>query len=100
MGNELEKYLYFQTDLGKLYHGDCREVLPQITEKISLILTDPPYGINYNATHTKYKNGIDYGRPEWDKRKFKFSFLFSLNAPMILWGGNCFASQLLLPARD
>ena len=28
-----------------IYHGDCREVLPGL-EKVDLVLTDPPYGIN------------------------------------------------------
>jgi site-specific DNA-methyltransferase (adenine-specific) len=32
-----------------IYHGDCREVLPQL-ESIDLVLTDPPYGV-----------GVDYG---------------------------------------
>ena len=27
-----------------LYHGDCREILLQIEEKIDLMLTDPPFG--------------------------------------------------------
>ena len=31
-----------------LVHGDCMEVLPKIADKsIDLVLTDPPYGINY-----------------------------------------------------
>lgn len=29
-----------------IYHGDCREVLP-LLPSVDLILTDPPYGINY-----------------------------------------------------
>jgi len=27
-----------------IYHGDCREILPQLP-KVDLVLTDPPYGI-------------------------------------------------------
>lgn len=34
-----------------IYHGDCRDVLPQI-EKSNLVLTDPPYGVGFN-----YGNG-------------------------------------------
>jgi site-specific DNA-methyltransferase (adenine-specific) len=30
-----------------IYHGDCREILPALP-KCDLILTDPPYGLNYN----------------------------------------------------
>ena len=28
-----------------IYHGDCREILPQLPP-VDLVLTDPPYGIN------------------------------------------------------
>ncbi len=28
-----------------IYHGDCREILPQLP-KVDLVLTDPPYGID------------------------------------------------------
>lgn len=38
---------YYETELGKLYHGDCLEILPQLTEKVDLVLTDPPYGIGF-----------------------------------------------------
>lgn len=30
-----------------IYHGDCRDVLPTLTEKVDLVLTDPPYGIGW-----------------------------------------------------
>jgi DNA modification methylase len=33
---------YFQTDLGKLYHGDCLEIMPQL-EPVDLVITSPPY---------------------------------------------------------
>jgi site-specific DNA-methyltransferase (adenine-specific) len=29
-----------------IYHGDCREILPQLDVKVDLVLTDPPYGVN------------------------------------------------------
>lgn len=34
-----------------IYHGDCREVLPEINFGSSLLLTDPPYGISYRSNH-------------------------------------------------
>lgn len=34
---------YYETELGKLYHGDCLDILPQITDKIDLCVTSPPY---------------------------------------------------------
>ncbi|KKM75041.1 hypothetical protein LCGC14_1394200 [marine sediment metagenome] len=39
---------YFETDLGKLYHGDCLEIMPEL-EPVDLVLTDPPYGKTQNA---------------------------------------------------
>lgn len=38
---------YYETELGKLYHGDCLEILPHL-EPVDLVLTDPPYGHNNN----------------------------------------------------
>lgn len=44
---------YFAQSGITLYHGDCREILPQLPAppEPSLIFTDPPYGINYRSTH-------------------------------------------------
>jgi len=45
----LEKYIYYQEDNILLLHGDCIEIMPLIPDKsIDLIVTDPPYGLNYN----------------------------------------------------
>ncbi len=33
---------YFETELGKLYHGDCLDVMNEI-EQVDLIIADPPY---------------------------------------------------------
>jgi len=38
---------YFETKLGKLYHGNCIDIMKQLeTKSVDLILTDPPYGVN------------------------------------------------------
>jgi modification methylase len=36
---------YFETELGKLYHGDCLEIMPQL-EPVDLVITSPEYNIN------------------------------------------------------
>ena len=42
---------YYQDEWVTIYHGDCREILPQLeAESINLVLSDPPYNV-----------GIDYG---------------------------------------
>jgi DNA modification methylase len=34
---------YFQNDMVVIYHGDCREIVPNLS-RFDLLLTDPPYG--------------------------------------------------------
>lgn len=33
---------YYSTDLGKLYHGNCEDILPEL-EQVDLTITSPPY---------------------------------------------------------
>jgi adenine-specific DNA-methyltransferase len=41
---------YYERDGIALYHGDCREILPQFPpETFDLILTDPPYLVSYSG---------------------------------------------------
>lgn len=47
---------YYETELGKLYHGDCREVMKGL-EHVDLIIADPPYNI-----------GKKYGEKTNDKK--------------------------------
>ena len=39
-----------------IYLGDCREILPQLDVRVDLVLTDPPYGIEYYSGHYKGVN--------------------------------------------
>jgi site-specific DNA-methyltransferase (adenine-specific) len=41
---------YYNHDGITIYHADCREVLPRLP-RIDLVVTDPPYGINYQSHH-------------------------------------------------
>jgi len=49
---------YYQDNYCTIYHGDCREILPHL-EPVDLVLTDPPYGIDYAKypTHRDYSKG-------------------------------------------
>ena len=76
-----------------LYCGDCRELLPTI-EGVDAVVTDPPYGIGYDASHKKYKNGVMRDDATWDVEPFDPAAILELDVPTILWGGNCFASRL------
>ena len=40
---------YYDRDGITIYCGDCREILPQL-DKVDLVLTDPPYGIDFQSS--------------------------------------------------
>lgn len=50
---------YYETKLGKLYHGDCLDIMPEL-EPVSLFLTDPPYGM----TACRWDSAIPF-EPMW-----------------------------------
>lgn len=39
-----------------IYHGDCREILPQLP-KVDAVITDPPYGINGSSGSINAERG-------------------------------------------
>ena len=47
---------YYETELGKLYHGDCLQIMPEL-EPVDLVLTDPPYGMNNNTDSDRFSGG-------------------------------------------
>ena len=51
---------YYQDDWVTIYHGDCREILPELP-KVDLVLTDPPYGIglDYNEYEDSPENLVE-----------------------------------------
>ena len=81
----LEKYL------NKITHADCLEVMKQLPDKcIDLILTDPPYGLDYASNpHSKSK----MKKKNWDKGipdKIIFDEMFRVSKNQIIFGGNYF----------
>lgn len=84
--------LYYQDAFATLYHGDCREWMPS-PAGVDLVLTDPPYGITYDTSHSKYKGGIARRVVVGDAGAFDPSHLLAFRR-LIIWGGNCFAARL------
>jgi site-specific DNA-methyltransferase (adenine-specific) len=51
---------YYQDDACIIYHGDCREALSQLS-KVELVITDPPYGMNFVSNHRQVKHAAIIG---------------------------------------
>jgi DNA modification methylase len=93
---------FYQDSFATIFHGDCREILPQLP-KVDLVLTDPPYGIGEgNAKRiasrlTKGIKGRDYGNATWDQKPIDRELLrLTLGAAywLIVFGGNYYTEDL------
>ena len=73
-----------------LYLGDCREILPSLP-KVDLVLTDPPYGINFAAQPTMQQRASGFVPMDWDKEAPVFiDQIITAGEYSIVWGGNYF----------
>lgn len=91
-----------------IFHGDCREVLPELNPT-DLLLTDPPYGIGWARLASRAGAGVithqtglvkgkkveprDYGCADWDDAPVDAALLglaISKASWQIIWGGNYF----------
>lgn len=67
---------YFKDDSTFLVNADCRDILPLIPkDMVSLVLTDPPYGINLDTSYSKFKNCKSYDIVHEDSKPFDPSFI-------------------------
>ncbi len=68
---------YYEDSAVKIFHGDCREILPEL-EPVDLVLTDPPYGV-----------GVAYGSKtkaaDYDHDFKDVLALCKLKATKIIW---------------
>ena len=78
----------------QIYHGDCRDILPQL-EPVDLVLTDPPYGIDYNPSWKKWDGTeSNWEKIKGDNDKFNPVFLFNKAEKLILFGAEHYADLL------
>jgi DNA modification methylase len=104
-GHDVIKPYYSRNGID-LYLGDCREILPQLTEKVDLVLTDPPYGINIlnsNGTMGGTSKDLKRWRGQINKKYIPFQNddkpidplpLLAVSKNQIIWGGNYVANVL------
>jgi site-specific DNA-methyltransferase (adenine-specific) len=82
----------------EIYHGDCRELLPSLWFGVDLLLTDPPYGIGYDARGgggpAAPRRVYDLPTVAGDDAPFDPRPLLAAGAKAIIWGGNHFADKL------
>ncbi len=86
---------YYQDKYATIYHGDCLELLPDMT-MVDLVLTDPPYGINYNGMNQN-KSWSGQKKPFdkiiGDEIKFNPTPFIKFDN-VILWGANYYSDKL------
>jgi len=83
-----EKYITKLNESAKnrLLHGDCIELLKNIEdESIALLLTDPPYGMNYKSNHRIVKDYLSTPILNDDENAFRtFDLMFKTIQPKLL----------------
>ena len=85
---------YYQDDACTIYHGDCREILPQLP-KVDLVLTDPPYGIGESSKNHESRGKLcaagGYIKGDWDNKPWDYDLIemvISKAKYSIIFGGN------------
>ncbi len=77
----------------RLYNADCLDVLRTLEAgSADAVVTDPPYGISYEAG--RYQNANFVGVMKGDGDEFDPLPILRLNVPTILWGANNYTRNL------
>jgi site-specific DNA-methyltransferase (adenine-specific) len=87
---------YYEDEYATIYHGDCREVLPRL-ESVDLVLTDPPYGLDWKEMKFDQKSKVDWQSAKaWDARPENalIELVKQKSREWIIWGGNYMAGSL------
>lgn len=72
-----------------LYLGDCRDILP-LLPKVDAVITDPPYGIGFGKSHTKWSANRGVVLGNWDKEIADVSIFLDICENITIWGGERF----------
>lgn len=78
----------------EIYHGDAREVLADLAVENGAIISDPPYGMNYDTNGQRFTlGGRSLPRVRGDRESFDPVPYLSFSW-CVLWGFNHFPSAL------
>ncbi len=82
----------------KLIHGDCLEVMPTL-ESVDAVITDPPYGINFDTDYTRFTGGNSQSRNTYlkianDDKPFDPSPFIGKQFTSVLFGANNYSDKL------
>ena len=62
--------------MSKIILGDCLEVMRGLEDnQFDLVLTDPPYGINYDTVYSNKPNSVKFSKIENDNKSESIRFL-------------------------
>lgn len=91
---------YYQDSAVTIYHGDCREIMPELT-RFDLVLTDPPYNVGLGSKpHAErqvgYVNDSDSRSDYAELIADVFEILNRISPVIIVTPGN--SNQTLWPA--
>ncbi len=59
---------YYQDEWVTIYHGDCREILPELP-KVDLVLTDPPYSSGTRQATNRTAGNIPKRGERWNPKR-------------------------------
>lgn len=88
--------VFYEDQFCTVYHGDNRDIFPQLKWPFKLLLTDPPYGINVAArgtvgTGTKRAPARKFEKSDWDKQpseQWVIDMIRSRSKWQVIFGGN------------
>ncbi len=83
-----------------LYQGDCLDVLKTLDAgSIDAVVTDPPYGINFDTDYRRFTGGVSnkrfaHAKVANDDRPFDPSPFLSFAPIVVMFGANNFSDRL------
>jgi site-specific DNA-methyltransferase (adenine-specific) len=83
---------YYQDDLVMIFHGDCRDLDLPPAPGVGIV-SDPPYGMNWNTDMTRFTRGAARPRVVGDDKPFDPTPWLDFDE-VILWGANHYAARL------